>query len=604
MQLNVYTNFFEELISDPNYAKYEKYKDDDFVIAWISSPSKSKNPLLTNELSIFIYFANIRGKILIKKEYGWESLKRIYLSQVPLKKPNEKGQNSISWSQYIHKKDHHIKLKFDTMAFNGFISLREITSLYGFNMWTLHEKEAEDILNEIIAVYEYENTIVLIPSIVSIQAFYTMSNENSLFDALSSPQGLARMVHNARYAIVKTTGERRFHVWASGNSHLADADLLTYFSQDNDLKLMFNNVSMNIFNSEKIRAAIPKKGSIEIVADYFMKKQNDGKIAYLITSVLRSNLVNDVAENLGVVEYYHPNKFTWKEDQNKSPTEGKSPYAKNTPGDNNLDDSNKVDDYEFPFLASSNDVYYGSTGSLHLSINEISAGTRKRSRKRKQEPKKDETNKSPSSRTPSGGKGDGKPIKDDNNVEKLQLLPEKETSDYNIKLIEELKTQNFEVTYKTYAIPFPNGSDKWPMFCYIDKDKTRRSFFVMRASGQYKSEYICFFYVDLEKDTNGNQKEILIIRRDDAFSDLLDSKIKPVIISQIEIGNSKWLKGNSNILQDNEFTTMHHMRNQTSVKSDSKNKNGGNNSNKIDIKPYFNRMIKKVLNLKTEPKEK
>ena len=113
LRLNVYKNFFEDFENYPNYSRYAVYKNDDFIIAAISSPFYSKNPKLINELSVYIYFSNLNKQIVVRKEYTWESLSRTYIGHVPLRKVNKKGLGSISWFEYNgHKrKPKYFKLR-------------------------------------------------------------------------------------------------------------------------------------------------------------------------------------------------------------------------------------------------------------------------------------------------------------------------------------------------------------------------------------------------------------------------------------------------------------------------------------------------------------
>lgn len=556
MQLNVYKNFFEDFKNDPDYLKYKAYKDDDFIIAAISSPSPSIKPDLANELSIYVYFSNLKKQIVLKKEYAWESLSRTHIGHVPLRELNEDGFSSIPWSEHRGKKSKAKHFVFDTNTFIGFIQFKDLDKHYDFKLWIHERPETQNIMDETIAVYEFDNKVVLIPSIVNIQAFYTKSKANSLFDALASPQGLALMVKRSGYEVDPKTKKNIYHVYATGNSHIADASMLTYYSYDQDISDMFNKCAMDIHLGKKVKAKIPKKGLIEFEADYFFKVSGK-KILYLITSIQSSKLSNETILKIGEVKFHHPNAHKWVQ-SSKSTTSQKP--RKNTPAKQELNDSTKVDSEETPFLAEANDMYMNSTGEIELVVDVVSPGERERG-KSGNKPKVDKNKKAPSSRTPRGGSGEGKPVENKPILDKLEVLLETDDFGSSNNIIKELRSRALKVEYKTYKVPLLKGEEIGPSLCYRDKEKKqRRKFFVMKVSGIYMNNVVDFFYIDMEPKEDNTKKEILIIKSNKDFENMVMDTINIAIIDQVENGNRKWLKDREDILPKEEFLTLRHSK--------------------------------------------
>ena len=575
MVLDVYSNFFEDIRTDPAYEKYKKYVNDNFIISYISSPFKSNNPNHTNEYSVYIYFSSLDRHILLKKEYAFESLSRIYIGHVPLRDYVE-NINHKRWKEFNGDDDAPRKFSFDTSTFKGFVTTKDLKN-YGFKFWTFAEEEASDILNETIAVYEFENSVYLIPSIVNLQSFYIKSKYNSLYDAMISPQGIARMVNVSKFRISPDTGNKKYYLDISGDAHMEDCTMLAYFSNNDYLKNLFNQISLDISLGNKIEACIPKKGIIEFVGDSFYR-EHDGKKVFLITSVYKSNLTSEFVDKIGIIDLAHPNSCKWSENNKSGDKNGNKP-GKDTKGDNKLNDNNKVDYLEKALEVFSDDMHLDSIGPTELAYEKVSAGDRERAKKG-QATKKDKKLKSPSSRKPRGGEGEAKPIENKIEEEKLKPLGEDNNADEEKVLIKELEIKGMKIISMSYLVPFLNGLDKGPIFCYIDSNREhRRSFFVMRVSGIYNNQDICFFYVDLEKDKDGKKKEILLIKRKDNFFSLVDNEIKSAILDQVEKGNRKWLKDTSNIFEENEYITMRHI------------------SKKGNLKIYVDRMLMKIISM-------
>lgn len=563
MVLDVYSNFFEDIQTDPAYEKYKKYINDDFIISYISSPFKSNNPNHVNEYSIYIYFSSLNRHILLKKEYAFESLSRIYIGHVPLKDYVENIHHK-RWKEFSGNNDAPRKFSFDTSTFKKFITTRDLKN-YGFKLWTFSEELAKDILSETIAVYEYENNVYLIPSIVSLQAFYIKSKYNSLYDAMISPQGIGSMVNVSEFRISPDTGKNKYYLDISGDAHMEDCTMLAYFSSEDYLKRLFNDISMNISLGNQIEAIIPKKGIIEFVGDSFYREHDDKKI-FLVTSIYKSNLTREFVDKMGIIDLAHPNSCKYSEVDKGAKTNANKP-GKDTKGDNKLNDNNKVDYLEKALEVFSDDLHLDSIGSTELAYDKVSAGDRERAKKG-QATKSDKKKKSPSSRKPRGGKGEAKPIENKVTEEKLKPLGEENKTNEEEVLIKQLKSKGLKIIFMSYLVPFPNGLDKGPIFCYTDSDKKhRRSFFVMRVSGKYNNKNICFFYVDLEKDKFGKKKEILLIKRNDDFFSLVDNQIKSAVLDQVEKGDRKWLKDNFEIFKDEEYDTIRHLPKNGNLKS-------------------------------------
>lgn len=572
MILDVYGNFFEDLRTDSAYEKYKQYVKDDFIISYISSPFKSNNPNHTNEYSVYIYFSSLDRHILLKKEYAFESLSRIYIGHVPMKDYVE-NINHKRWKEFNGEDDAPRKFSFDTNTFKKFITTKDLKN-YGFQLWTFAEEEARDILNEAITVYEFENNVYLIPSIVNLQAFYIKSKYNSLYDAMISPQGIGSMVNVSEFRISPDTGNKKYYLDISGDAHMEDCTMLAYFSNNDYLTKLFNDISLDISNGSQIKAIIPKQGMIEFIGDSFYR-EHDGKKIFLVTSVYESNLTREFVDKIGIIDLAHPNSCKWSEVDKDDKKNGNRP-GKDTKGDNKLNDNSKVDYLEKALEVFSDDMYLDSIGSTELAYDKVSAGNRERSKKG-QATKSDKKNKSPSSRKPRGGDGDGKPIENKTKEEKLKPLGEDNKTNEEKVLIEKLKDINMKIISMSYLVPFPNGLDKGPIFCYTDSEKQhRRSFFVMRVSGKYSNKDICFFYVSLKKDKNGNRKEVLIIKRKDDFPGFVDNEIKSAILDQVENGDRKWLKDDTDILKKEEYFTNRHLPN-----------NG-------DLESFVNRLLDKV----------
>jgi len=575
MVLDVYSNFFEDIRTDPAYEKYKQYVNDDFIISYISSPFKSNNPNHVTEYSIYIYFSSLNRHILLKKEYAFESLSRIYIGHVPLKDYVENISHK-RWKEFSGDNDAPRKFSFDTSTFKRFITTKDLKN-YGFKLWTFTAEEARDILNETIAVYEFEDNVYLIPSIVSFQAFYIKSKYNSLYDAMRSPQGIGSMVNVFEFRILPDTGKKKYYLDITGDAHMEDCTMLAYFSSEDYLKRIFNDISMNISHGNKIEAIIPKKGIIEFVGDSFYR-EHDGKKVFLVTSVYKSNLTREFVDQVGIIDLAHPNSCKYSE-VDKGTKKNSNRISKDTKGNNKLNDNNKVDYLEKALEVFSDDMHLDSSGSTELAYDKVSAGNRDRSKKG-QATKSDKKEKSPSTRKPRGGEGEAKPIENKATEEKLNPLGEENKTKEEEVLIKELKLKGLKIISMSYLVPFPNGLDKGPAFCYTDSEKQhRRSFFVMRVSGIYCNKDICFFYVSLKKDKNGKRKEVLVIKRKNDFSNLVDNEIKSAILDQVENGDRKWLKDNSTILEEKEYITLRH-----------RTENG-------DFKSYVDRTIDRVIHM-------
>ena len=503
MHLNVYKNFFEDLKNDPNYSRYAAYENDDFIIAAISSPFYSKNHRLVNELSVYIYFANLNKDILVRKEYALESLSRTYIGHMPLREINKNGFSSISWFEYKYKKRKPTSFCFNTESFKGFIKYKDLKEKYGLTFWIHERPETKDIMEETISIYEYGNHVVLIPSIVNIQAFYTKSEANSLFDALGSPRGLSLMVNSSGYEMDKETYQNFYHIYATGSSHIADAKMLLYYSYDKDITDIFNECAMDISFGKKVEAKIPKKGLIKFTADSFNSKYEE-KIISFVVSIHSSNLSDDVVHQVGsYVKYHHPKAYVWTHRREHN---GNTNPMKNTPSTNTLDDDKKVDASEVPIEVEAKDMYTSSTGSMGLEIEVVSPGERERGFPRRS-PKQDKNIKSPSSRTPRGGSGEGKSIENKSSSEIPENIQEADILSSTMDIVKLLYDKGFDVEHRTFYIPFSKKKSTRPVFCYVDSEKKqRRRCFVLKASGVYKYRTIVFFYVQVETKKDQTKK--------------------------------------------------------------------------------------------------
>jgi hypothetical protein len=324
---------------------------------------------------------------------------------------------------------------------------------------------------------------------------------------------------------------------------------------------------MDISQGNKIKAKIPKKGKIKFKANYFDRKRNR-KNLYFITSILESDLSDDVISKIGNIQLHHPKSYTWAEtsSQNKN---NNHDTKRDSPSENTLDDSNKVDNQEIPFEVDCNDMFPESTGLIDLEVTIVSAGEREQKTDPKK-PKESNKKKLPSSRPPRGGSGDGKPIKNENKREdkKLFALIENSKLNFNTKLILLLQKRIFTVIHKIYKIPLPEGKETGPAFCYVDKEKTkRRNFFLMKASGIYNQKKIDFFYLDLEpklilkkgeSKMSKSNKEILIIISSDDFKTMSTYKINKIINDQVKNGSTKWLKDDEDTLKNDNFFMLRH----------------------------------------------
>jgi len=562
MHLNVYRNFFEDFENDPNYSRYAAYKNDDFIIAAISSPSYSKNPKLINELSIYVYFANLNKNIVVRKEYAWESISRTYIGHIPLREVNKNGFSSISWFDYKYKKRKPTSFCFDTEYFKGFIKYKDLEEKYGLKFWIHDRPETKDIMEETISVYEYGNHVVLLPSIVNIQAFYTKSEANSLFDALGSSQGLSSMVNSSGYEIDAETYQSFYHIYATGLSHIVDAKMLLYYSYDKDITDIFNQCAMDISIGKKVEAKIPKKGVIKFEADSFNCERGEKTISF-VTSIHSSNLSDEVVHQVGsYVKFHHPKAYEWA--QSRENNENTNPM-KNTPSTNTLDDDKKVDTSEVPIEVEAKDMYTSSTGSMGLEIEVVSPGERERGLPRRS-PKQDKNIKSPSSRTPRGGAGEGKSIENKSSSEIPENIQEADSLNSAMDIVKFLYDKGFDVEHRTFYIPFSKKKSIRPVFCYVDSEKRqRRRCFVLKASGVYKYQAIVFFYVQAETREDQTRKEILIIKKNEDFGTMLTSVIIPAILDQVDNGNRKWLKDRNDILSREYFFSMRRMKAESSI---------------------------------------
>ncbi len=557
MHLNVYKNFFEDLKNDPNYSRYAAYENDDFIIAAISSPFYSKNPRLINELSVYVYFANLNKDIVVRKEYAWESLSRTYIGHMPLREMNKNGFSSISWFDYKYKKRKPTSFCFDTESFKGFIKYKDLEEKYGLTFWIYERPETKDIMEETISVYEYGNHVVLIPSIVNIQAFYAKSEANSLFDALGSPQGLSLMVNSSGYEMDMETYQNFYHIYATGLSHIADAKMLLYYSYDKDITDIFNQCAMDISFGKKIEAKIPKKGLINFKADSFTNRYGEKTISFVV-SIHASNLSDEVVHQVGsYIKFHHPKAYLWA--QSRENDENSSPM-KDTPSTNILDDNKKVDTSEIPMEVEAKDMYTSSTGSIGLEIEVVSPGERERGILRRS-PKRDKNIKFPSSRTPRGGAGEGKSIENKSSSEVLEDIQEADSLSSTMDIAKLLIDKGFDVEHKTFYIPFSKKKSTRPVFCYVDSEKKqRRRCFVLKASGVYTYRTIVFFYVQVETKQDQTKKEILIIKKNDDFDTMVEDVIMPAILDQVEKGNRKWLKDRNDILPGEYYFSMRRMK--------------------------------------------
>ena len=480
--IQIYQHYFEELEES-----IPKLLNANFVIAFISSPFRANVKNLKNAYAIKIYFTHIKSKDVYSYVYAWDALSSIFIGH-----------------------SFNINLEEDV----EYISLKEVHERYGFYNKLFNEKgEAKDIHDEFLTIYTTrEGNKVIIPCIVLVQSFYTKSQSNSLFDALTHPNGIKSMVKSCKYQGI-WEGMSDYFLKLDGKSHKADRAMLFYFSRDKTQTEYFNKLGYQIQNEAYVKISIPKTiGSLTIEAEYTRIATN----TLYIRNILHSDLINNDIDKFSF-EYEHPKS---KKKKNKSDKRDfdYDVFQEYSETDGIVDDNEIASANDTDITVSAEGINLGSVGDGTYNSRQLKKGQEEDRGGRIQIIHTDKVKKATfRDKSISNLDANAKPIKFKQENDLVPGMIETEGDIWYEKILIEFK-KYFEVNNQNYIMPI--NQDKKYASSFLDKDKKkRRRYVIIELNGEVNGSYLSFFYIDVEKDETKRQKSALILNKNSIIVD-------------------------------------------------------------------------------------
>ena len=532
--IQIYSTFFEQIEKE-----FPSAINDDFLIAYISSPYKKSFNNVNNEYFVTYYLINLKTKSVHLFEHAWRSLSYAMIGHYINK--NTKHELTYPWETRNHKeKQEYIKhfiVNLDAEIY--FITLQQFYKKYKLYKKLFTKKEnLYEFSTETLVVYEEENQTIIIPSIVLVQALYTKSNKDSLFDSLIRPLGINSMISSCIKKDTVVGEKENYHLVMTGNSHIEDRGMLFYFFHNDTQKNYLNILSSQIKERSKIKVKIPKSNGIfNMEAEYSLLDEN--KQIYYIRNILKSNLIDDDVNNKSFT-FYHP-KSVFKKTENSNKDSNYDKTMKKNKIDGKVNNQQKV---------SSND----STIDMGLNLNSVGSESFESMQirtKREQDSGgkvliEEGTEIMASTfmiRGSSKGMAKGiesKIIEELDNKDDLWFLPAlKELEKYFT--IDDTRVEPLPIHKKKYICSFMDNSRK-----------KNRKYVVIQASDDNTS----FIYIDIENDTSNRCKSILLINRFDMKTPV-EYLVDKIMEAQIDWWSKPW--ENNSVLTDypSSFTYKH-----------------------------------------------
>jgi hypothetical protein len=542
--IKIYQHFFEELEeTQPKLLK------DDFVVAYISSPFIANIKNLKNAYAIKIYFTHVTSASVYSYVYAWDALSSIFFGH--LFNINTGSDLTIPWEdsrnkRYKYINDFSIKLEEDI----SFITLKELYETYNFyKKLFVDDNKFQDLHKEFLAVYQTrDGNKIIIPCIVIVQAFYTMSPSNSLFDALINPSGIKSMVKSCEYK-GKWESLDDYHMELDGKSHMADKEMLFYFSRDIKHSEYFNKLSYQIQNEEHVKVEIPrKKGLLNIVAEYTRISPD----TFYIRNILRSDLKDNDTDNFSF-SFFHP-KSKYKKKKFDKRDSDYDTSRENSDTDGVVDDNEVANANDTEIIVSAEGINLDSTGESSYNSRQIKKGQEEDRGGRINTVYTDKESKVTfRDKSTNDSESNAKPIKRKLENNQTPGVIEVDGDIWYEEILIELK-KYFTVNSQNYLMPI--NQDKKYTSSFLDKEKKKkRRYVIIEVSGELSGRQVSFLYIDIEKDEMKRRKFALILNKN---SIIVDEKklVQEILYTHLSQWGDIWTK-NMIINQKNIQVIMH-----------------------------------------------
>ena len=500
--IQIYQHFFEELeVTNP------KALNENFVIAYISSPYITSVKNLKNTYAIKIYFTHVSSSVVSSYVYAWDALSSVFFGH--LFNINTGSNRTMPWENSIDKKVQHTKeflIELENMK--SFITLKDLYQKYGFyEKLFFDENNTQDIHKEFLTVYKTQNDeIIIIPCMVIVQAFYTKSPSNSLFDALTHPSGIKSMVKSCTHR-GQWEGLDEYYMVLDGKSHMADKDMLFYFSRNQIHSEYFNDLGFQIQNKEKIKIGIPKEqGQLKVTAEYI---RINPKIFY-IRNILRSDLKDNDTDNCYFLFEHPKSRSKKKKFNNRDPNY--DVVRENSQTDGVVNDNEIANVNDSAIIVSAEGINLDSTGETSYNSQQVKKGIEEDRGGRisivhtgiiKQATFRDKGINSTES--------NAKAIEYKVEENKIPGIIEADENGWYDLVLWELK-KYFIVNNKNYFMPI--NEDKQYASSFLDNEKKiKRKYAIIDVTGLIDGKQVSFLYVDIEPDKLNRRKATLILNK-------------------------------------------------------------------------------------------
>lgn len=507
----------------------------DFIIAYISSPYPRHLHGYNNTHTIKVYFVDSKTGFSYSHEYAWDGLSSIFIGHYF----NFLTKDSLTKSWKAKKaldKEVHKKFSIDLSVEPDFITLKQCHDIYGFYENLFKEKaKLGDLVDETLAIYHDEKgNVLIIPSIIIVQAFYSMSNENSLFDALTRPSGIKSMVHECTFRGRKD-GKNFYYIEISGESHKIDIKMLFYFSYDQKHAQYFNTVNYQILNSKKILAPIPSdKGILNITAEFTRKNNNN---VYLITNIIYSDFLDREETKKNKFQAHHRKQKKKKKKHEKRDT-SLDKRVQDSISDGKIDDREIANSHDTELSVSAQGINLKSTGETTYEMEWVTKNEEEDRGGRIFVEPSNNVKKATFNQNKSGDKNaKAKSVKRQEEEPETPALEIAKGKNWFDEEVRELK-KIFKVSYKKYNIPV-HKKKKYTSSYKDNKKKQRRRYVVMKIDGVLEGKQRSFFYIDIEKDDKDRRKSALILNNKNIVHDV-HTLIQQILFKHLKRWGKEW----------------------------------------------------------------
>ena len=550
--IQIYQHFFEELeVENPKALK------ENFVISYISSPYLTNVKNLKNTYAIKIYFTHILSADVSSYIYAWDALSSVFLGH--LFNINTGSNRTIPWEDSVDKKYQHTKeflIKLENKQ--SFITLEDLHREYGFYKKLFFDaNKTQDIHKEFLSIYKTQNgETIIIPCMVIVQAFYTKSPSNSLFDGLIHPSGIKSMVKSCVHKGA-WQGVDEYYMRLDGKSHMADKDMLFYFSRNKIHSEYFNNLSYQIQNGKKIKVGIPKaKGQLKITAEYTRIAPK----TFYIRNILRSDLKDDDTENC-CFQFEHPKSREQKKNfDNRDPNY--DVIRENSETEGIVNDNEVANPNDSSIIVSAEGINLDSTGETSYASQQVKKGIQEDRGGRLSIIHTDKVKQATFRETGINSiDSNAKSIKHKVEENKVPSIFEADGNIWYDSILIELN-KYFIVSNKNYFMP--NNDDKKYTGSFFDAEKKiKRRYAIITISAEIEETNFSFLYIDIEPDYKKHRKAALILNKN---SIIVEEKklVQEILYAHLPHWGDKW-EENKTIKEKNiEVITHRHSGNVSS----------------------------------------